>query len=530
MTGPLVGTAMPSAGRISVCGLSPLTGVWGESNTGGFFGPELRFAGFDGIVVTGRSGRPVWLSIVDGEGALHEADDLRGLDTYETQDAVGLRLGREQTRVACIGPAGEAGVRYAAILNDHGRAAGRCGLGAVMGSKNLKAIAVSGTAEVTIADDVRLAEVAKAIRAGIEEDIAAQAIRMAGTAGYLDMASMYGDLPVRGFRRGEWAGAENLSGVRLTEEFLIRGRSCYGCPIACGRETRAPRFGLDRVDGPEYETLGALGSLLEIDDLEAVIRAGHLCNAYGLDTISAGVTIALACELYIEGILTDRETGGLRLRFGDAETLHGLLPMIARREGLGALLAEGSERLAGHCGVPERAATVKGLEAPMHDPRAFAGVAVSYALSPRGACHMQGDMYSVDTGQLVLPPLGIEPGDRFDDSGEKGRTAARTMIWRAVYNALPLCQFMNPEPGLLADAVEACTGWEVSPEHLMEIGRAILATKREINGRRGCTAEDDRLPEVLLQPLEDGGTLGRVPDLGTMLDAAYDELGWRTLD
>lgn len=530
MTGPLVGTAMPSAGRISVCSISPLTGIWGEANTGGFFGPELRSAGYDGIIVTGRSKELAWISIVDGKPALHDARSLAGLDTYETQAAVRELVGNDSARVSCIGEAGECGALYAAILNDHGRAAGRCGLGAVMGSKNLKAIAVSGTEGVPVADSEGLISTAKAIREEIEEDIAAQAIRMAGTAGYLDMACMYGDLPIRGFKRGDWPGAEKLSGVRLTEEFLVKGRSCYGCTIACGRETRAPRFELDRVDGPEYETLGALGSLLEIDDLEAVIHAGHLCNVYGLDTISAGVTIALACELYEEGVLTDQETGGRALRFGDAETLHGLIPAIARREGFGDALADGSAQLASRLGVPDRAVVVKGLELPMHDPRAFTGMAVSYALSPRGACHMQGDVYSVDTGQLARPELGIEPGDRLESSFEKGRMAARTMIWRTLYNALTLCQFANPEPALLRCALEQATGWSVTLDELMAIGRDLLMLKREINRRRGMTPADDCLPDAIRQPLSEGGTQGSTPDLEALLAGAYEELGWSELD
>jgi len=216
MTGPLVGTAMPSAGRISVCAISPLTGIWGEANTGGSLGPRLRFAGYDGIVVTGRAERPVWLSIIDGTATLHEADELRGLDTYATQDSVRERLASNQVSVACIGEAGERGVRYASIMNDHGRAAGRCGLGAVMGSKNLKALAVAGRAEVPVADSKTLSDVVKAVLQHTEEDIAAQAIWMAGTPGCLDMALMYGDLPIRSFGQGERAEAGNLSGVRLT--------------------------------------------------------------------------------------------------------------------------------------------------------------------------------------------------------------------------------------------------------------------------------------------------------------------------
>ena len=526
MTGPLVGTEMPSAGRTSVCALSPLTGIWGEANTGGFFGPELRFAGFDGLIVEGRSEGPVWLSIVEGVPELHEAIDLIGFDTYATQEEIRRRLGEDGARVACIGEAGERSVAFASILNDHGRAAGRCGLGAVMGSKNLKAVAVRGTASIRVADPKQFAGVVSGVAEATENDIAAQAIRMAGTAGYLDMAAMYGDLPVRSFGEGEWDGASELSGVRLTEEFLIRGRACYRCPIACGRETSAPNYGLERVDGPEYETLGALGSLLEISDLEGVIAAGHLCNTSGLDTISTGSTLALACELFERGLLTEAETGGIPIRYGDVETMLELIRRVARREGFGDALAEGSARLAARFGAPELAVTVNRLEVPMHDPRAFSGMAVSYALSPRGACHMQGDAYSVDTGQLVLEAADIAPGDRFESTEAKGRMAARTMIWRTVYNAINLCQFQNPGGDLVVEGLNAVTGWDLTLEDLMTAGRRILALKRTVNRRRGLSRADDTLPVALLRPLGSGGTQGMVVDLEALLSGAYAELGW----
>lgn len=526
MTSPIVGTDIPSAGRFSVCAISPLTGVWGESNSGGFFGPQLRFAGFDGIEIIGCSPTPIWLCIQDGVAQLRDATNLMGLDTYQTQQAIRKDLSDENVRVACIGVAGENGVRFASIMNDHGRAAGRCGLGAVMGSKNLKAIAVHGTGTIPVDNPDQLGDAVAEIFNRTNEDVAAQAIRMAGTAGYLDMATMYGDLPVRNFQVGEWDGASNLSGIRMAEEYLVRGRACFKCPIACGRETRAPRFGLERVDGPEYETLGALGSMLEIDDLEAVIHAGHLCNVFGLDTISTGGTLALACELFDRGLLDATATDGMLLRYGDANLLAAAIEAIARKDGFGAQLAEGSQRLASAVGAADLAVTVRGLEMPMHDPRAFHGQAVAYALSPRGACHMQGDMYSVDTGQVEIEELGIIPGDRLESSEAKGRTTARQMMWRAVYNALDLCQFQNPGSDLVLEAVNSVTGWDLSLDDLMQTGKRILALKRWINQQRGSTGDDDHLPPLLTASLEAGGTLGTCPDLETMLAGAYDELGW----
>jgi aldehyde:ferredoxin oxidoreductase len=525
MTGPMVGTIMPSAGRYSVCALSPLTGLWGEANAGGFFGPELRFSGYDGILITGTGTTPVWLALIDGIATLRDATPLWGLDTYATQTEIHTLLDDPKARVACIGPAGEALVPMAAIMNDHGRAAGRSGMGAVMGSKRLKAIAVRGRDKPPVAEPERLQAVVREIIRETNEDVSALSLRMAGTAGYWDMGLMYGDTPIRYFQQGEWEEAGNLSGILMVEEFQNRNVACYRCPIACGRETRAPSYGIDRVDGPEYETVGALGSLVMVDDLEAVIYAGHLCNAYGLDTISVGSTIALACELAERGLLTTDLTGGLTFRYGDAELVHQLIGMIAKREGIGDLLAEGNRALAARFGVPELSATVNGLEVPMHEARAFGGMAAVYALSPRGACHMQGDMYGVDIGQGPPLELGVIPGDRFDDSAEKGRTAVRQMAWRSLYNAMTLCQFQNPGVTLVLEALNAVTGRDLDADDVLRIGKRILAVKRLINLRRGMTPSDERLPALLTQPL-DGPTEGFVPDQETLLAGAYAELGW----
>ena len=526
MTGPLVGTAMPSAGRCSVCALSPLTGIWGESNTGGFFGPELRFAGYDGIVVTGQSEQPVWLSIVDGQAQLCDASDLWGSDSYATQERVREAMGKPKARVACIGQAGENQIKMAAVMNDHGRAAGRAGMGAVMGSKKLKAIGVRGKARVPLAEPDEFKGVVRQIIAALDEDMSAMSLRLAGTACYVDMALMYGDMPIRYYQQGEWENASNLSGVLMVDQYQNRSVACYRCPIACGRETRAPSYGVDKVDGPEYETLGALGSLAMVDDLEAVIYAGHLCNVYGLDTISTGCTIALACEMSERGILGPGDTGGLEIHYGDVEMIHKLIELIARREGFGDVLAEGSATLAERFGVPELAVTVNRLELPMHDPRAFVGMAATYALSPRGACHMEGDMYGVDTGQGPAIELGILPGDRFEMTAEKGAIVARHQAWRNLYNALTLCQFQNPGVERLLAALNAATGWGLKLDDLMTLGKRIVTLKRVLNFRRGLACADDRLPELLLQPLEEGGTEGTVPDMEVLLSGAYSEYGW----
>jgi aldehyde:ferredoxin oxidoreductase len=526
MTGPMVGTSMPSAGRCSVSARSPLTGFWGESNTGGFIGPELRFTGHDGILINGRSDQPCWISVIDNEIKFHDAADLRGMDTYQTQEEIRRILADPKARIACIGSAGENLVKMAAIINDHGRAAGRTGMGAVMGSKNLKAIAFRGSNKVSLFDPDGFKTVVAECYGEVKEDLAVQAIKLAGTAGYVDMGAMFGDMPAKYYQLGEWEGSSNLSGVLMTEEHLNRGVSCYRCPIVCGRETRTVKYKVDKVDGPEYETIAAFGSLAMVDDLEGVIYAGHLCNVYGLDTISTGATIAFVCDLFDKGVLNSGDTGGLEIRYGDIETSHRLIEMTAKREGFGSLIAEGSAALAVHFDVPEMAATVRNLEVPMHDARSFSGMAPVYALSPRGACHLQGDMYGVDTGQNPPEELGIIPGDRFENSLEKGRIAARAMAYRSIDNALTVCHFMNPGASRIQRAINAATGWDYSLDDLLKTGKRIFSLKRIINHNLGSTMADDRLPELLLKSFKEGGTLGFVPDLKVLLEGAYQEHGW----
>ena len=526
MTGPMVGTVMPSAGRCSLSALSPLTGIWGESNTGGYIGPELRFAGFDGLLITGQAEQPVWISIVDSRVRVHDASDLWGLDAYQTQERVKRVMGEPEARVACIGPAGENLVKMAAVINDHGRAAGRTGMGAVMGSKKCKAVAFRGTGSPSLADPEAYQKVVREIYQELIDDHSVASLRLAGTAGYLDLGLMYGDLPIRYYQVGERESATGLSGVEMADTFLTKNTSCYRCPIVCGRETRAPSYDVDVVDGPEYETIGAFGTLAAVDDLEGVIYAGHLCNRFGLDTISTGCTIALAYEMFERGILTEKETGGITLRYGDVEITHQLIRMISTRSGFGNLLAEGSDALGEAFGVPQLPVTVKGLEVPLHDPRAFSGMAPVYALSPRGACHMQGDMYGVDAGQNAETDLGIPPGDRFQDSVEKGRIAARHMAWRSLYNAFTVCMFMNPGADRMRRALNAAMGWSLSLDDMILTGKRIFTLKRMLNARLGVSQAEDDLPDLLKKELPEGGTEGHTVDLAPLLEGAYEEFGW----
>ena len=526
MTGPLVGTRAPSCGRHEVCALSPQTGLWGESNSGGFWGAELKFSGYDGIVVRGQSPKPVWLSIVEGRPpALHDAGHLWGLDCYETQQHLRDELGDHKVRVASIGPAGEKMVVYAAIMNDHGRAAGRTGMGAVMGSKKLKAIAVRGKQRVPLADKEGFGQAAKEAVQILKEDVATEVYHQMGTASYVDMALMWGDIPIGYWTKDKFDEATNLGGPAMVETILTRAIGCYGCAVCCGREVslKDTPYGGDTVDGPEYESVAMLGSSLLIHDLPGVAFANHLCNRYGMDTISAGAAIGLAYLLYDRGFITAADTGGMPLKWGDIDTVHTLLEMIATREGFGDVLAEGTKRMAARYGAEDLAIQVNGLDLPAHDPRANMGMGLVYATSPRGACHMQGDMYAVDMG-LNIPEVGILPGDRLKSRG-KAPVVARIQDWRSLYGSIIMCNFVNPTAPVLARLLSAATGQQADAVAWRQTGERILNLKRALNNRLGLRRGNDRLPQALSIPKRDG-TRGKTPDMDRLLKEYYACRDW----
>ena len=527
MTGPLVGTRAPSCGRHEVCALSPLTGIWGESNSGGFWGAELKFSGYDGIVVRGRSDKPVWLSILEGQPpALHDATHLWGLDHYDTQQHLRDELDDQRVRVATIGPAGENLVLYAAIMNDHGRAAGRTGMGAVMGSKNLKAIALRGQQQVRLADKEAFSTTAEQAVKIVMDDIVCQVLNDMGTANAVDLSIMWGAIPNKYWSQARFDEATFLSGVAMMEEeILTRPVPCFGCAVACGREVtlKDTPYGVEVVDGPEYETVCMLGAMLLVHDLPGVAYAGHLCNRYGLDTISAGSSIALAYLLYERGFITAADTRGLPLRWGDIDTAHTLLEMIVRREGFGNVLADGTRRIAARYGADDLALHVNGLEPPAWDPRAASGMAVVYATSPRGACHMQGDMYMVDLG-LTLPEVGVFPGGRFKTRG-KSRIAARLQDWRTLYNSAIMCVFVNPTPPILVKLLSQATGWSSDITWWQHAGERIFNLKRAFNNRLGVNRGNDRIPERLRIPMSNG-SMGRTPRMEMLIEEYYAHRDW----
>ena len=528
MTGPLTGSGGPATGRFSICGRSPQTRIWGESNIGGFVGPELRYAGYDGLWITGRAAKPVYLWIHDGQAELREASHLWGkADTYETQRLICQETGEARARVASIGMAGENGVCYASICSDHGRAAGRTGMGALMGSKNLKAVAVRGTRALTFARDDEYRRLRRETNKALLEENMTAVFGDLGTANALEYEQMLGEMPQKYWTQGEFEGAGNISGAHMAETILVGKAACQGCVISCGREVSVNEGAFKtngKVKGPEYETICSFGSQLLVDDLAIITALGNRCDALGMDTISAGNTIALAYLLFDRGILSAGDTGGLELRWGDATPCFSLIDQIARREEFGALLAQGSRALAEHYGVGDLAVHVNGLDVPMHDPRAMTGMAIVYATSPRGACHNQSEYFMVEIGGSI-DELGIPMTERLVDAG-KAHHVARHQDLQTVYNCLVSCLFASVKPSTMATLLTAATGVDYSLDEMMKAGERVWNLKRAINCRLGVTRASDKLPKLLLEALPTGGQEGHVPDMDLMMGEYYEARGW----
>ncbi len=530
-TGPLTGTGGPSVGRFAVCARSPATGLWGESNCGGSWGPELRFAGYDGLLITGRANKPVYLWIQDGADCSSPAAELRDAshlwgqtDTYATQAAIQDELGQRRAQVMAIGPAGERMIPLANIITGQSRAAGRTGMGAVMGSKNLKAVAVRGTSaqSLPLADPERYRELRRRINHELKEHFRSVGMRLGGTASGAEYLDMLGSMTARYFTQGGFPTVGQISGAAMAETILTGTSTCHGCAIGCGRRVQIAEG--PEIDGPEYETICGFGPQLLIDDLSAITHLGHLCDCYGLDTISASGVIALAFYLFDQGIIGPQDTGGLELVWGNAEAAARMIEMLAREEGFGSLLAQGSLALARHFGVEELAVQVNGLEIPYHDPRAFSSMALVYVTSPRGACHNQGDYYMVEFGQtddeLGLPLLGNR-----QEEGKAVHVAVH-QDWRSVCNSLVLCIFAAVLVSDVTALLNAAAGCEWDIAETLRAGRRIWNLKRAFNCRLGLTRASERLPKLLLQPLAEGPTEGYMPNLEVMLREYYAARGW----
>ncbi len=534
--GTMTGIPAAGSGRNAVGAKSPLTGGFGEADVGGFFGAELRRAGFDALVVRGKASRPVYLWIRDGEVEIRPAEHLWGMRTLECQQAVRKELGDERVRLAMIGPGGEKLVRYACIINDLKHAAGRTGIGAVMGSKNLKCVAARGTTAVPVADADGLKEVARWMGQNWKE----KALRMheLGTDGGLVELSTTGRLPTRNFQDGQFEGAEAIGGEAMRDTVLIDTGGCYACPIRCKRVVRVDDedYRVDPVyGGPEYETVGAFGSNCGIDDLRAIARANELCNAYGLDTISTGMAVSFAMECFENGILTAEDTGGLDLRFGNAKAMVELTRMICEREGLGDLLAEGPTRAAARIGKGAEAYVldVKKQPYPMHECRTRHGQALGYAVSPTGADHM----HNFWDGGLAKDPVGeglqcmgiYESVPETELNEHKVRAYTFSVNWTWVGNQIGCCAFIPWSRDQKLELLRAITGWQTNLWELMKAGERMVTMARVFNMQEGLTRADDVLPPRMRVP-HVSGTLNEKPVDPEVLDDAittfYGMMGW----
>lgn len=508
--GPLTGVQVPMAGRFSLSTKSPLTGTIFDSNSGGQWGVRLKWAQWDALVVSGRAASPVWIELDENGATLHDAAALWGLDVPMTSQ----QLKAPSASVMCIGPAGEHLVKLAAIMNDETRALGRGGVGAVMGSKKLKAIVARGTWRPTVADAEALKffvyESEKLLKAN---PITSQGLEEFGTAALVNLMNAFGVLPTRNFQAGHFENADAISGEAIAEQLLVKRAACWSCPIGCTRVTHTKD---EEGEGPEYETIYAFGSVCGVDDLSAVTEANYLCNRLGLDTISTGVTIACAMELSERGVLTKGP------RFGDASALKPLVADIAYRRGLGDELAQGSKRFAASHAAPEYAMQVKGLEIPAYDPRGMQGQGLLFATSNRGACHLRGNMLGPEI--LGLP----KRLDRFETSGKAGILIVHQHM-SAVFDSLVNCKFAGfaIADEYFARMLSAATGTKVEAQELLLVGERIWNLERLYNLRAGFTRGDDTLPPRLLkEPIQAASPDDHVVQLEPMLQEYYRFRGW----
>jgi len=534
MTGPFTATPVLCSSRYSVVSKSPLTGIFAESNSGGTWAQMLKRAGFDGLVIKGRAPKPVYLWISNGEIKLGDAQHLWGKDTFETDSMVKSET-HPKAVVASIGQAGERCVPLASIMNDgvHARTAGRCGLGAVMGSKNLKAIVVYGEKPVAVSDPKGLRDsiqtVSKEVRANAKE------LGQLGTAGALPLFDEIGSLPLQNWRYTErWKqGAQRLSGNTLVTSYATGNYACGRCIIGCGKTVQikdGPYRGEEHA-GPEYETLALLGSSCLIDDMEAIIRANDLCNRYGLDTIGTGSAIAFGMEAFEKGFISEGDTGGIELTWGNAEAMVQMVEMIGESTGIGRILGLGSRGAARAWGKrsEEFAMHVKGLDLPAHDPRAYNAGGVSFATSNRGACHLAGFSHTFERA-LAAPEIDIpDPVDRFEVSG-KGILAAKTQNYMGMMDAMEICKFIlfgGVGMATLINWYVLVTGEHMDIDGFMKTGERIFNIKRLYNVECGISRKDDFLPARMLTWNKTGeGLPSNLPPLGSMLGEYYKYRGW----
>lgn len=537
--GPLDGTMAPSSGRYTITTKSPLTGAIGDANSGGHFGPELKYAGYDSIIITGKAPKPSYIFIDDDTVEIRDAKNMWGKDTFETHKIIREEIGDDAVESIYIGQAGENLVKYAAIMNDFYRAAARTGVGAVMGSKNLKAIAIRGSKFVEIANPKMFEKMVEETFQKIYNDPTYPSLSNYGTPFLVDLAYLGGGLATRNNQTGVFEQYENVSAETFHEKFTIKSRGCFACPIHCGKYAyvRNGKYKGAGGEGPEYETIVCIGTKCGIGDLGAIILGNELCNRYGLDTISAGDTIAFAMELYERGIITKNDTNGIELKFGNADAMLEMLKKITFRQGFGNVLAEGTKRAAEIIkkGAEKYALHVKGLEPPAYDVRTAKAFGLGWATATRGADHLR----ALPNFELLNypPEKGVEwfgTPKAVDPYAFEGKPAM--VIWHenyaAVVDSVEICKYTTfstyaIKPADLAKLITYATGWEVIEAELMKIGERIYNIERLFNLREGIGKEHDTLPERFTkEPLPEGPAKGQIVELDKMLPEYYNLRDW----
>ena len=524
--GPLTGTYAPSGGRYNVVTKGPLTGTIAASNSGGTWGAELKFSGHDMLILEGKAPKPVYLWIKNHAVEIRDATHLWGKLVPDTTDAIRAETD-DGAKIACIGPAGENQVLFAAVMNDMHRAAGRSGVGAVMGSKNLKAVAVVGSGSVSSADNERFLSAVMDARHKIQaHPVGGTGFRLYGSEILMNIINQVGASPTRNWQDAFFPNADKVSGEALAANQLQRPKGCFSCIISCGRVTKVtnPKY-KGEGEGPEYETAWGFGGDCGVDNLDAGLKANYYCNEYGMDTITMGSTVACAMELYEKGFITLEDTGGIALEWGNADAMVEVVRLTGAGEGFGKKLGLGSYRLADSYGHPELSMTVKKQEMPAYDGRAIQGVGLNYATSNRGGCHMRG--YTIETEVLGNPVFG----PKVDQHAIEGKPQI-CINWQnltAALDATGACQFttFGIAATELAAMLSALTGIEYSVDDFLKCGDRIWNLERQFNLKAGLTAKDDTLPSRLLkEPIKTGASKGMVNRLPEMLPDYYRLRGW----
>ena len=531
MTGPLCGTMGTCTGRFVVYTKSPATGILGESCSGNMVGVQIKKAGYDGIIIRGASKTPVYLEIIDDNVSIKDATNIWGKGIYETEEILKNSENLKRAKIMAIGPAGENLVKFA-IIGGEERAFGRTGVGAVMGSKKLKAVVAKGKKKVELANLDGFKEAVKRVTDTLMEVFTMQMFGELGTAGGLSMYEVMGELPVKYYRTSIFPDTNSIDGAAIQDNYLKKQRHCYACPVGCGRVIeveKAEELGVPKglISGPEYETMAGFGSMMMNTDIEAIIKSNYICNNLGLDTISASSTIALLMDLIDRGKISTSDIDNIDLKWGAMNEVHKLLNKISSRDGVGDILAEGSGKVGEHFKIDkDQVAAIKGVATTYHDMRSSNGMAIAYAISPNyGASHCACDVYMTTTG-LAHDDMGIESVDSHSNGVDMAEISAKLMEYRAFHSSVVLCIFAVVEAATFSKLIELGIGIPFGVDETKLFGERILSLKRLFNLKMGHTPKDEYVPKILRTSLPEGGTEGNVPDTDALFSEFYKYEDW----